>query len=119
MMTGKNAKNRRKVAVWANRMEKDVLAELKKVKKGSQAAYNKAVDTVAKNYKAAKKVSAPELAVVAADLKGHWNVIRQELEGASKIVRRIKPKAAKSKSRQKKIIPYKKESTLETRVLFD
>lgn len=100
MMTGKNAKNRKKVAAWAGNMQKDVLRELKKVKKGSQSAYNQAVDAVAKNYKAARKISAPELAAAAAELKGHWNTIRQELEGASRTVRRIKPKARKSKAKK-------------------
>lgn len=100
LMTGKNAKNRKKVAAWAGRMEKDVIVELKKVKQNSQAAYNQAVDVVAKNYKAAKKVSGPELAAVARDLKGHWNVIRLEMENAAKTVRKIKPKAKPSRARK-------------------
>ncbi len=100
MLTGKNAKNRKKVAAWAQNMQKDVVRELKKVKKNSQSAYNQAVDTVVKNYKAAKKANSPELAAVAADLKGHWNVIKSELEGATKTVRSIKPKALKSKARK-------------------
>jgi enoyl-[acyl-carrier-protein] reductase (NADH) len=103
MLTGKNAKNRKKVATWAKNMEKDVLKELKKVKQNSQSAYNQAVDTVVKNYKAAKKVKAPELAAVASDLKSHWDVIRMELENASKTVRRIKPKARASRARKVKV----------------
>jgi hypothetical protein len=99
-LTGKNAKNRKKVAKWAAEMQKDVVKELKKARQNSQAAYNKVVDSVARNYKAAKKVSGPELAVVAADLKSSWNTIRKEMDSVGKTVRRITPKAARSRSRK-------------------
>lgn len=107
MMTGKNAKNRKKVATWARNLESDVVAELKRAKQNSQTAYNKAIDTAVKNYKAARKVSAPELAAVAMDLKNHWTTIRQELEGASRAVRRIRPKA-KTATRSGKRTPRRK-----------
>ncbi len=54
-MTGKNAKNRKKVAKWMGDMQKDVVQELNKAGKASQAVYNKTVDTVAKNYAGLKK----------------------------------------------------------------
>ncbi len=108
MLTGKNAKNRKKLANWAGKMEKDVVAELKKVRTGSRAAYNQAVDTVTKNYRAAKKVSGPELAAVARDLKAHWDVIRMEMENAGRTVRKITPKAKPSRSRKVKVTAKKK-----------
>ena len=98
--TGKNAKNRKKVAKWAGEMQRDVVKELKKVRQSSQAAYNKTVDAVAKNYKAARKISGPELATVAADLKKHWTVIRREMDNVGKTVRRIRPKARASRARK-------------------
>jgi hypothetical protein len=107
-LTGKNAKNRKKLATWASKMQKDVVTELKKVKKGSQAAYNQAVDTVVKNYKTAKKVSAPELAAMAKDLKAHWDVIRLELENAGRTVRKVRPKAKASRARKVKVNRPKK-----------
>jgi len=102
-LTGKNAKNRKKVAKWAGDMQKDVVRELKKARQNSQSAYNKVVDSVAKNYKAARKISAPEMAEVAADMKKHWTAIRREMENVGKTVRRIKPKGVKRPARKVKV----------------
>ena len=99
-MTGKNAKNRKKVAAWAGKMQKDVVRELNKVQKASRDNYHKIVDQVAKNYKGLKSVSPAELAAVAAQMKGHWASIQNEMKSAAKTVRRVVPKAAKSKARK-------------------
>jgi len=93
--TGKNAKNRKKIATWAKQMQADVVKELNKVKKDSRAAYNQAVDEVARNYKAAKKVTGPELAALVTELKGHWDVIRGEMASAQKKVKRVTAKSSK------------------------
>lgn len=99
-MTGKNAKNRKKVAAWAGKMQKDVVKELRKVEKASRANYHKVVDAVAKNYKGMKNVSTAELAAAAAELKSHWSTIQDDLKSAAKTVRRVVPKAAKSAARK-------------------
>ncbi len=95
-MTGKHAKNRKKAAKWMNDMQKDVVAELSKAGKASQATYNKAIDMVAQNYKGVKNISASELALAAADLKSSWDIIKSQMDGAVSTVKRITPKAAKS-----------------------
>ncbi len=96
MLTGKNAKNRKKVAKWAGNIEKDVVKELGKVGKASKKTYDQVVDTVVKNYKNIKTISAPELAAVAADLKTSWKAIEAEMNNAKKTVQRVVPKTAKS-----------------------
>ncbi len=92
-MTGKHAGNRKKVAKWVGDMQKDVVKELKKAGSTSEAAYKKAVDTVAKSYKGAKKLSASDLALAAAELKGSWGAIRTEMNKAVSQVRKVTPKS--------------------------
>ena len=95
MMTGKNAKNRKKVAKWASDLQEDVILDLNKAGKATKATYNKIVDTAAANYQGLKNVSTAELAAVAGELKSSWDNISAELSNASKNVRRVVPKVAK------------------------
>lgn len=117
MMTGKNAKNRKKVAKWVGDVQDDVVKQLNKAGKVSKQTYNKVVDTAVKNYKGMKNVSAAELALVASDLKSSWDAISKEVTAASKTVRKVVPKAAKNiakkvggtaKKATKKAAPKKK-----------
>jgi hypothetical protein len=101
-MTGKHAKNRKKVAKWVGDMQKEVIRELAKAKKSGQAAYNEAVDTVVKNYKSLKKVNSPELATAAAELKSSWDLIRKEAGLASRVVRKVVSKSGRAKKAVKK-----------------
>ncbi len=94
--TGKNAKNRKKISKWTKDMKKDVVKELGKAGKVSQASYNKAIDTVAKNYRNVKNMDLSELAMAAAELKSNWDVIRDEMSAAGTTVKRIAPKSVKS-----------------------
>jgi hypothetical protein len=96
MMTGKNAKNRKKVAKWVGNMQEDIITELNKAGKASKATYNKVVDTAVKNYEGLKNVSASELAVAAAELKGSWDLIKSQMEVAGNSVRRVVPKSVRS-----------------------
>ena len=64
--------------------------------KASKKTYDQVVDTVVKNYKNIKTISAPELAAVAADLKTSWKAIEAEMNNAKKTVQRVVPKTAKS-----------------------
>jgi uncharacterized protein YpuA (DUF1002 family) len=95
-LTGKNAKNRKKVAKWAEDMKNDVVKELGKGTKYTKATYSKVVDGVAKNYKALKDVSADELTGLAAELKEHWDTISAEVGKAAQTVKKVVPKSAKS-----------------------
>jgi hypothetical protein len=113
MLTGKNAKNRKKVVKWAGDLEKDVVKELNKAGKASKATYTKIVDSVSANYAGLKDVSSQDLAIVANELKSSWDVINAELQNAKKVVKTVVPKAAKtivkkvSKVTRKKVAPKK------------
>jgi hypothetical protein len=103
-MTGKHAKNRKKVAKWMGDMQKEVIKELKKAGTTGEKAYNQAVDTVVKNYKTLRKVSSPELATAAAELKGSWDVIRKEAELAGRAVQRVAGKTGRARKAVKKAV---------------
>jgi HPt (histidine-containing phosphotransfer) domain-containing protein len=96
LLTGKNAKNRKKLAKWAGDMQNDVVKELNKAGKHTKANYQQIVDKVAKNYKNLKNVSAPELAQVASELKSHWDIISNEVGKASAVVKQVVPTAKKT-----------------------
>jgi hypothetical protein len=100
MMTGKNAKNRKKVGKWVSDMQNDIVRELDKAGNVSKATYNKVVDTVSQNYKGLKNVSVSELALAAAELKSSWDSIKAEMDNASTSVRRVIPKTVKSVARK-------------------
>lgn len=91
LLTGKNAKNRKKLAKWAGNMQSDIIQELNKAGKHTKASYHKVVDSVAKNYKGIKNVSATELAEAAAELKSHWDSISKEVGKAAKVVKKALP----------------------------
>lgn len=95
MLTGKNAKNRKKISKWAGDMQNDVIKELNKAGKHTKASYQQIVDKVAKNYKGLKTVSAPELAEIASELKSHWDTISAEVSNAGNVVKKAVKKASK------------------------
>lgn len=95
-MTGKNAKNRKKVKSWVGKMQKEVIQNLESAQKSGKQAYHQTVDMVTKNYSKMKNVSAEELAMAAAELKSSWDSIKSEMEGAAKTVKKIAPKAVKT-----------------------
>lgn len=103
MMTGKNAKNRKKVATWVGNLQDDVVKELNNAGKVTKATYNKVVDSAAKNYKGLKNVSTSELASVASELKSSWDNISAELANASNSVSRVTPKRVIKKAVVKSI----------------
>jgi tagatose-1,6-bisphosphate aldolase non-catalytic subunit AgaZ/GatZ len=101
--TGKHAGNRKKIKKWGHNLKNDVVKELHKADKMSQAAYNKAVDVVSKNYAGMKDVAGPELAEAVKELKAGWKNIEKEFVAAKnnktvkKVVSSVK-QAAKSAS---------------------
>jgi type IV secretory pathway ATPase VirB11/archaellum biosynthesis ATPase len=110
-MTGKHAKNRKKAAKWVSDMQMDVVKELSKAGKASQATYNKAIDVVAKNYQGLKKVSATDLALAAAELKSSWDIIKSQMDGAVTTVRKVTPRAVKSVARKVGVNTSSRKST--------
>lgn len=113
-LTGKHAKNRKKIAKWAGDMQADVAKEIGKASKVTKAGYNKIVDQVAKNYKDLKAVSAPELNSLVSDLKKHWDVINAEVSAARSSVKKIVPKTMKSVSKKVKVNGTKKKAAKKT-----
>jgi soluble cytochrome b562 len=103
MLTGKNSKNRKKIGKWMQGMQNDIVKQLNKAQKVSQSGYNKIVDTVAKNYEGLRNVNTEEVALAAEQLKSHWNSILTEMNAASRTVRNVVPKAARSVAQAVKV----------------
>lgn len=95
--------NRKKAAKWVKDMQKEVIDELNKAGKATKATYNKAVDTVTKNYEGLKNVSTTELALVAAELKERWDAISDEVSKAGNTVRSVVPKSVSGGSKKVKV----------------
>ncbi|MEZ4180015.1 MAG: hypothetical protein R3B41_00640 [Candidatus Doudnabacteria bacterium] len=112
MLTGKNAKNRKKLAKWANDMQKDIVKELKQGSKATKAHYNKVVENVAKEYKKLKKVDTAEVIAMAAELKSHWDAISKEFKStASKVSKAVSKSPAKKTTKKKVAKKVKKTVT--------
>lgn len=90
----KGAKNRKKVAAWADDAKKEVMKQLKASEKLTKANYNKVIDSVAKQYKELKKVDQSEILALSKELKGHWDSIYKEITAATSQVKRTAKKAA-------------------------
>lgn len=83
-------KSKKKAKVWFGKLQKDVLKELSKANKNSKEVYHKAIDNAAKQYSAVKDIDKQDLAVSVKQLKGHWDVIKSEIQKAAKDVKKIK-----------------------------
>jgi hypothetical protein len=108
MLTGKNAKNRKKVAKWVGDVQKDVVDQLNKADKVTRRAYYDVVDSTIQNYKGLKNISASELAQTAAELKASWDLISRGVSAASSTVRRAVPKSVRTVSKAAKKASPKK-----------
>ncbi|OGY98405.1 MAG: hypothetical protein A2855_02655 [Candidatus Liptonbacteria bacterium RIFCSPHIGHO2_01_FULL_57_28] len=87
------AKNRKAVKGWMLKARGEVMEKMEKLDKISETKYKEIVDSVVRGYKSARKASPAELAMVAAELKSHWNSIRRSFKAT-------KPKA-KARPRRK------------------
>src|SRR3990167_8132333 len=80
------AKHRKAVKGWMLKARGEVMEKMEKLDRISEAKYKEIVDSVIRGYKGARKASPAKLAMVAAELKSHWNSIRRGFKAA-------KPKA--------------------------
>lgn len=97
---GKNGpKNRKAVKGWMLKARGEVMENIEKLDKVSEAKYRDIVDGVIRTYKNAKKASPAELAAAAAELKSHWNSIKKTIEKASKP--KAKPRKGAKKAARK------------------
>lgn len=77
LYTKASPKTKKAVKGWVLKAKKEVGAELKKLPQMSEAAYTKAIETVAKRYHALKNVDAKDVEAFVQDLKRHWPMIRK------------------------------------------
>jgi vacuolar-type H+-ATPase subunit H len=88
----KNAKQNRKIAaVWADRMKKDVVKQVKGLEVASQEAVQGAIDSVSKAYVGAKNLNQKDLAKAVAELKKNWKLLRDEAgKAGSSVTSKVK-----------------------------
>lgn len=80
-LLGPNAKAHQKKALdLAKKMEKEVLAETKKVKNVSTNLYHSVVDKISKGYTKQHKVHEKDIKAVAKKLKGEWKSIAKKVK---------------------------------------
>jgi gas vesicle protein len=90
----RGARNRKKVGVWAAKMQKEVVSRIKEAREMSQSKYHEIIDKVHENYKSMKNVDPKELAATASEMKKHWSKIQAEFKKATSDAKKI-PGAAK------------------------
>jgi hypothetical protein len=106
-------KNRKKAAVWANKMKMDVIRAAKKVKKLDEKALHAIIANVESAYRKMKNVRTEDVAEAAAELRTHWKKVQAEVEkGAKRGVRvatssannavRVAKKAVKKVAKKKR-----------------
>lgn len=91
-------KNKKAIKSWTLKMKGEVLEKIEKLKEVTPELYHKAIDDVSAKYGKMKELSAPEVALLAADLKKHWKAISRDLSPtkAKKSVKKAAKKAAKA-----------------------
>jgi hypothetical protein len=93
----KHAKQHRSnAAKWAGHLKRDVMREVKKLKKIDDVAVRRLVDHAVETYKGGK-VTAEELRAAATELKRNWKKLRTEAKSIPK--RAAKKKTIKKRSR--------------------
>jgi hypothetical protein len=75
-------KNRAKVKAWMLKAKGDVLEELEKAQEVSEAAYETALDSVARKYRELKNIDPDDLAAFIAEMRDHWQGIKKTLKSA-------------------------------------
>ena len=75
LLSPKTKKYRQHAKSWAIKMKGDHVEKLEMAKEITEPIYHEIIDTVAKDYKKAKKVAGPEIDAIAADLKKHWKSV--------------------------------------------
>lgn len=96
LLSPKTKKYRQHAKSWAIKMKGEVVEKLEMAKEITEPIYHEIIDTVAKDYKKAKRVAGPEIDAIATDLKKHWKSVsklaikaKQEIsKDAAKITQR-------------------------------
>lgn len=92
--------HRRKAAVWATSMKRDVVREAKRIQKLDNAVMHEIVDRVAGTYRAAKSVDPDEIINAANELKKNWKRLRAELVSTGTTAKKVVKVATKKTARK-------------------
>jgi hypothetical protein len=110
----RGAKNRKKVAAWAQKAEKQVMKEVSQMKKATKPLVDKTVDSVMNEYKSLKNIDSKDVAKLAKDLKSQWQAMTKEVKNDSKAtvkkVVKVATKAKKSIAKKVNVKTVKKAS---------
>lgn len=90
------AKNRKKVKTWMVQARADVLSRMEKLKEVNREAYDNIVETVARQYQAAKKLDTKDVAQFTKELKNYWRDIQRQMDPGAKPKRPARAKKTKS-----------------------
>ena len=88
-------KAKKSIDKWMGLMHREMVAQMKKVKKMSKADYVKLVDAMAKKYAKLHKVGGKEMAKLTKEMKAHWALLEKEVSVLKKDI--VKKVAKKSK----------------------
>lgn len=94
--TDAGKKKRKQISSWSLKMKADVMDKMATMKDWSEEAYMAVVDTVADKYKNLKNVDAAEVALLVADLKKHWKMLKRHVDTVTA------PKKRKTRAPKKK-----------------
>lgn len=84
----KSAEKRREAFLdWSEKMKKDVILKLKKIKKVDKKVYEKVISEVRGKYEKIKSVDPKELSGLVDGLKKHWTAISKEIKTGSEDVK--------------------------------
>lgn len=85
-------KNQKKALALVGKMKKEIISEVKKAKKLSVPAYNKAVDMVSKNYAKKYKAHEKDIKIIASKLKSEWKDIQKVAQKTTKKITKVASK---------------------------
>lgn len=99
LLSPKTKKYRQHAKSWAIKMKGEVIEKLEMAKEITEPIYHEIIDTVAGDYKKAKKVAGPEIDAIAADLKKHWKSVSKLAIKAKQEIAKDTTKIAKKATR--------------------
>lgn len=100
MLTGERGKkNRAAIKGAVDKAKKEIEREVKKAKNVTKKQYHSIVDQVLAKYKQIDKAA---VVSIVSEMKNHWDVISDEVKGATKTVKKAPKKVVKKKKTVKK-----------------
>jgi hypothetical protein len=95
-------KAKKSIDKWMGLMHREMVSQMKKMKKMSKADYVKLVDAMAKKYVKLHKVGNAEMAKLTKEMKAHWALLEKEAVLLKKdVVKKVAKKVAKKKGKKR------------------